>query len=771
MRYSMWSPLPPERSGIADYTTELLAELDDVEAVSRKRPKTTAKGLACYQMGNHAGAHSWIYEQALAEPGVVVLHEASLLDFNLGHCNGLTPEFYKELKDAHGPIWGDPNDPALLHGLPAIETDGVKSLDGGTMTLEHRLVTASRGVIVHDPHSARWLQERYPAKPIFVVPHGAPVRDDADRAEIRARLGWTDEHVVFGVFGGFNRIKRILVAVLAFAEVRRRWPNARLLIAGHVDYPDVHADVVRAIDQYGLRDSVHLELAPAKDEFVDLISATDAVINLRWPTMGETSGVMMRAFGAGRVVITSDLPQHRHFDPAFCWRISISPAAEAEQLAALLERIVVDPSAVRSAGKLARDWVSAEASWPVAAAGYRAALDAVSDGVTIAADVVQPGVNLFADVRATTGLSESFRRAGRAMVRSGQLMTYTEFNSRAPVRTVEVPRELAELRGGKDYPIDLWMVNLNEFQLIPETALDRYTIALWAWEMPEILDYTLEQLPRVDELWVVSSYVAEAFRTATSVPITVVPNVVTEISSTPDRARFGLSEDAFVVLFTFSASSSDARKNPWGVIEAFKRAFAPHERGTTAQLVIKVVDLDIFPLMAAALQDAVASVNGILITGDLTRAEMDSLLASCDVYASLHRSEGFGMGMAEAMSIGKPVVATGYSGNTDFMPPGSAAMVGYTIRPITMADHRYDERFADWYRPGLLWAEPNVAQAAGWLRRLADSPALRARMGEAARQAIWERCSYEAVGKLIKSRVAEIYDSSSVRRASSAAMR
>ncbi|WP_330271732.1 glycosyltransferase [Lentzea sp. NBC_00516] len=764
MSNSMWSPLPPERSGIADYTHELLSHLgDDVEPVDRASPRARSTGVACYQMGNHAGVHSWIYDQALTAPGVVVLHEMSLLDFNLGYCQGLTPEFYKELKDAHGPIWGDPQDPALLHGLPAVEVDGVQMLDSRTMTLESRVVTASRGVIVHDPHSAALLRERFPGKPVFVVPHGAPLRDDTDREAIRSRFGWTDEHVVFGVFGGFNRIKRILVTVLAFAEVRRRWPNARMLIAGHVDYPDVHADVVSAIEQFGLEDSVHLELSPAKDAFEDLITAADVVINLRWPTMGETSGVMMRAFGAGRMVITSDLPQHRHLDSAFCPRVPTEPAREAEKLVALLENVVENPANARAAGKLARDWVAEHASWPVAADGYRRALN----GVAVCEkpdDVVPAGVNLFADLRATTGLSESFRRASSAMRRAGLPMTYTEFNSRAPVRTVPVPHKMLELRGGKDHPIDLWMVNLNEFQLIPDTALDRYTIALWAWEMPEILDYTLQQLPRVNELWVVSSYVAETFRTATDVPITVVPNVVTEISPSPDRARFGLNEDAFVVLFTFSASSSDARKNPWGVIEAFRRAFAPHERGTAAQLVIKVVDLDIFPLMAAALQTAVADVNGLLITGDLTRTEMDSLLASCDVYASLHRSEGFGMGMAEAMSIGKPVVATGYSGNTDFMPPGSAGVVGYDIRPITMADHRYDERFADWYRPGLLWAEPNVPQAAAWLRRLADSPTLRARMGAAARQAIWERCSYEAVGKIIRDRVEAIYEERSPAR-------
>jgi glycosyltransferase involved in cell wall biosynthesis len=776
-RYVVWSPLPPERSGISDYSDELLGPLHDLVdvAVAAREPDTTEvppgvdvldpatataeADLNLYHMGNHSGVHSWIYRQALAQPGVVVLHDTSLLDFNLGYFGGIgEPAFRTEVEYAHGPVWGHAHDPALANGWPAIEVDGVRTVDASTLTMERRLVSGSRGVIVHDPFSASWLRERYPDVPVFVVPSGAPVRHDTDRAATRAKFGWHDEHVVFGVFGGFNRIKRILVAALAFGQVRRRWPQARLLIAGHVDFPDIMADVMNTIDQLGLRDSVHVALSPPKEEFEDLITATDAVVNLRWPSAGETSAVMMRAFGAGRIVITSDLPQNRHYDPTFCWRVPIEPADEATALIGLLERVVTEPDEVRAAGGLAREYTARHASWPVVAAGYRAALEQVAATPQVArpSAAALPGLNLFADLRATTGLSESARRHAIALHGTGVGLTYTEFNSHAPNRSVPVPRQLAELRSGKDYPVDLWLVNLNEFQLIPDSSIDRYTIALWAWELPEILDYTLAQLPRVDELWVLSSFVAEAFRTVTDIPITVIPSVVPELTATPDRERFGLAEDALVVLFTFSASSSDARKNPWGVIEAFRQAFGPDERGTSAQLVIKAIDLDIFPELAAHLTEAVASVDGLLISGDLTRPEMDSLLASCDIYLSLHRSEGFGLGMAEAMTLGKAVIATGYGGNTDFMPPGSAATVGYRIRPITEADHRFGPRFSDWYRPGQLWADPNVTQAARWLRRLADSPALRREMGGHAVEAIRAWSSYEAVGDAMRRRLTAI---------------
>ncbi len=347
----MWTPLPPERSGISDYSYELLealSDIADVTAVSRYAEQAqTPPGvpvvgpddeapsdvLNTYHMGNHAGVHSWLYRKALATPGVVVLHDTSLLDFNLGYFGGLdSPEFREEVRFAHGPIWGDPQDPALLNGWPALEVDGVKHLDR-TMTMERRLVSASRGVLVHDPYAANWLRDRYPGLPVHTVPSGAPIREDTGRAETRERLGWNDEHVVFGIFGGFNRIKRTTVAVLAFADIRSRWPQARLLIAGHGDASDVVAEVRQLIEERGLSDSVHFSLAPNKDEFEELITATDVVLNLRWPTAGETSAVMMRAFGAGKVVITSDLPQHRHFDPEFCWLVPTDPAEEAETAA------------------------------------------------------------------------------------------------------------------------------------------------------------------------------------------------------------------------------------------------------------------------------------------------------------------------------------------------------------------------------------------------------------------------------------------------------
>lgn len=783
-RHAMWTPLPPARSGIADYSAELLPhlrQLTDICAVTPDHctapsgvqvlgPERTRAGttLNCYHMGNHAGAHSRIYEQALADPGFVVLHDTSLLDFYATYFDGIaSAAFRHEVEHAHGPIWGDPGDPALLEGWPTIEVDGVQTLDRRTLTLERRLVDNSRAVLVHDPFSAEQLRERYPEKPIYTVLSGTDIKTDSRNSDAKKKMGFETSDVVFGVFGGLGKIKRPMVTLLAFARVRKRWPQARLLISGHSDDTSVVAEINQLVADFAIDDSVHIELSPEKAAFEDLIMASDAVVNLRWPTAGETSAVMMRAFGAGKPVITSDLPQHQHFDSTFCWRVPTDPEYEAQTLIRLLERALLHPEHLHAAGSHAREFVRREASWPVVANQYREALETERERMLDTRPRSRPvrsrkrvGVNLFADARATTGLAEAARRHLAALDSSPIGTTFTEFNTGAANRSLTLPRGVAGMRRGKEYPVDLWFVNVNEFQLVPEHALDRYTIALWAWELPEAPLAAQRHLSRINELWVVSSYVAQAFRTITEIPIRVLPNIVEPPPETiEDRASFGLPHDRLLVLFTFSASSSDARKNPWAVIDCFIRAFGTDPGQNDAHLVMKVNDLHRFPDLANELSSAMSKVGGTLITDELRRSDMDSLLQSCDIYLSLHRSEGFGLGMAEAMSFGKPVIATAYGGNLDFMPHGSAIPVGYDIRKIEEADHRLGPEFLTWYETGQLWAEPNVEQASRWLRWLANSDERRSVIGKRGAETIRTYCDSERVGLAMSDRITEICNS------------
>lgn len=730
MRYEVWAP---DGGPVAHCVSQLvvpMAELVDLTVVC---PRSTApagvqavppedadpSALRIYHFGADHRAHGWMYQALLHTPGVVVLHDRSIVDFYVERCGGVdTDAFAGEVRHAHGPIRGQPDDPTLISGWPTVEVDGFRRLDGRTLTLRRRVVEAARAVVVGDPATAGLVRAEFDRTPIHHVQPGAAVVDDDAVAAARSRLGYADDEVVFTVADGSAAVTQ------AFEQVRHIVPTVRVA-----------------------------ELDPRRQPADDVIDASDVLIGL-----DADDATIMQALGARTVVITADDPRFRHLDDAFCRRMPHDPLERSTSLIRAMLDMAHDPTGTRAAGAMARRFVREQASWPAVAQAHVDVAHAVRTATPpVTARRRRPGVNVFADLRADTGLAEGARRHACALLHAGADMTVTEVHSFAPHRTTPPPAELLELPSGKHHPIDLWTLNLSEFGLIPRESMDRYTIASWAWEMPVVYNETVEQLQRLDELWVVSDFVADAFRTVTDMPITVIGNVV-DMPDAPaaDRAAFGLPPDAVIVLFSFSASSSDARKNPYGVIEAFRRAFPPAERGRLAHLVIKAVDLDEHPAMKRHLAAEVASVGGTLISRSVTRAEMDTLLATCDIYVSLHRSEGFGFGIAEAMALGKPVIATGYGGNTDFMPIGAGVTIGYTVREITADDHRFSPASAYWYAPGQMWAEPNVGQAARWLRLLAERPDLRERMGRAGAAAVEQRCSAAAVGARMLRRLEQI---------------
>jgi glycosyltransferase involved in cell wall biosynthesis len=223
------------------------------------------------------------------------------------------------------------------------------------------------------------------------------------------------------------------------------------------------------------------------------------------------------------------------------------------------------------------------------------------------------------------------------------------------------------------------------------------------------------------------------------------------------RAEFGLPDDRFIFLFSFSPASVTARKNPFGVIEAFRRAFGRPAAGP--MLVIKTHHLDSLldaTLLARDLRAAIEAVGGRLIEDNLTREQMMGLLDCCDCYVSLHRSEGFGLGMAEAMALGKPVIATGYSGNTDYMLPDNSWLVRYTLRAITPEDHRYQPELSNIYPAGQLWAEPDLDHAAELMHAVNADPARAAQVGATAAQHVRHHFSPAAAGARIVERLGAI---------------
>ena len=252
----------------------------------------------------------------------------------------------------------------------------------------------------------------------------------------------------------------------------------------------------------------------------------------------------------------------------------------------------------------------------------------------------------------------------------------------------------------------------------------RRHVGYWAWELPDPPAAWRGAFRYVDEVWCHSEFTADALRKlapagtpvrALPLPVFMTPDAVA------DRARFGLPEDACIVLAAMDLRSTSARKNPLGALAAYLAA-APSPDGRSV-LVCKLSGLESDTPVAQALRAAAAERRDVvLLTELLSQADMAALIASSDIVVSLHRAEGFGLLPAEAAWLGRAVVATDWSAPVEFLHAEGAALIGWTPVPVEDAQHLYDAH-------GAIWAEPDEMEAAATLRRLIDDAAERSRMG------------------------------------------
>ncbi len=251
----------------------------------------------------------------------------------------------------------------------------------------------------------------------------------------------------------------------------------------------------------------------------------------------------------------------------------------------------------------------------------------------------------------------------------------------------------------------------------------RRVIGYWAWELPRLPGNWNNSFRYLHEIWVPSTFTRDAVAAATDKPVHVVHHPLPPMPVTPDmRGKLGLPHDAVIVLNVFHLGSAFSRKNPLAAIAAFRKAF---DDAPNRVLAIKLIDNGA-QWARRELDAAIAGAANIrLVEGMLPEADMAGLMAAADIVISLHRSEGFGLVPAQAMALGKPVIATAWSGNLDFMHNDNSALVSYSLVPV----HDPEGAFQS---DNQSWADANVDEAVEWLRRLAADADLRARMGEAA---------------------------------------
>lgn len=267
------------------------------------------------------------------------------------------------------------------------------------------------------------------------------------------------------------------------------------------------------------------------------------------------------------------------------------------------------------------------------------------------------------------------------------------------------------------------------------------------WELDMLSEPVRRGTAAVDEIWVHTRFIEEAFANGTTTPVRRVPlPVARPVSSGRTREQFPVLApypDRPLIGVTFDYFSVEERKNPTGAIEAFERAFRP---GEGPILVVKTLHGDRFPDQHAALTRRAARREDIVVWDEqLDRADQMAFIASLDGLIALHRSEGFGVHLAEAMWLGTPVIATGYSGNTDLMDADNSMLIGFSLTTVRDGGGIYP--------PGARWAEPDLDHAAECLRRLVTDEQLALRLAEQARATMASQPDDATVAREIATRL------------------
>ena len=263
-------------------------------------------------------------------------------------------------------------------------------------------------------------------------------------------------------------------------------------------------------------------------------------------------------------------------------------------------------------------------------------------------------------------------------------------------------------------------------------------------------DEWMAEFEYTDEVWAASNFIKDAIASKAPVPVVRVPTVVQlKQAQKISRADQGLPERKYLFLAMFDTKSVLERKNPLGVLQAFKNAFGNDDE--RVGLVLKFNNPDYEqPVMQQLRSELSGCQNVVVIDRLLTRDELTSLIDACDCFVSLHRSEGFGLGPAEAMSLGKPAIITNWSGNTDYMTTDNCVAIDYKLVELG--------RDYGPYKAHQYWAEPDLEQAAQWMKRLVAEPDLAQAIGRRGQETITTHFSPQAVGKIIQTRLREIRD-------------
>ena len=367
------------------------------------------------------------------------------------------------------------------------------------------------------------------------------------------------------------------------------------------------------------------------------------------------------------------------------------------------------------------------------------------------------GVCLVGHPFAQMGMGEHIRCVGRSFQAIGARPKLFDIYRLNPRSDVTIAQELdGHLTDHLSDTLNVFHLNADEVEQalatlgpLPGSALN---VIYPAWELPRYPSVSARLLERFDEIWAPSHFIHQSIAPAVSKPVIHMPLACElELKHFYGRRYFGIPESAFTFLYFFDFTSFVKRKNPFAVLDAFEAASKLRPNADMA-LVLKLnrgsLAKSDYATFLAELKTR--RVRVVTIDETLGDEEMKNLVHNCDAFVSLHRSEGFGRGMSEAMFLGKPVIATGWSGNLDFMNPDVSCLVDYRLIPVKEGEYPHWEN--------QVWADPNIQHAAAWMVRIVDEPKLADDIGVAASRHIRVHFSYRARGLAYASRIVELLD-------------
>lgn len=355
------------------------------------------------------------------------------------------------------------------------------------------------------------------------------------------------------------------------------------------------------------------------------------------------------------------------------------------------------------------------------------------------------GVNLFGYLKAQMGLGQGARLYARAIINSG--LPYKLLNVTVGNPANHNEQELKEFFSKQPlYNTNIIHINPEQMPSLhlvyPHTSWDkRYNICVWLWELEDWPVEWMNAFDYADEIWTPSVFTTNAIKKVSPIPVTTVPyGIHTDTDDRFNREYFRLPQDRFLFLCMFDVNSTMERKNPFGAIDSFLSAF--NKNNSDVGLVVKINNAN--PTTIDMLKSYTEGNSNIIIfDSSMDKMKVHSLIEACDTFVSLHRSEGFGLVMAEAMCLGVPVIATNWSANTDFMKADNSCLVDFKF--IDVGSNYFKAK------PGQRWADPNIEHAAFYMKKLFSDKSFYNRIAQSGRKSISAEFSLnKSADKMIK---------------------